>query len=406
EEADFVVKDTDIFKQNDVKALQCNHVVNEVNLGFNLVYKRKMMRFVRVSYLSNASDYDVITHGFPFCPKTDELKNAAASSGWHLDSFTQLSGMPDEKWYYLDNIWIKWSNRQKSTTVENGITTMWVGKNEQYDWCRSATWLNSKRWIQEIGECYNIAVKNQQSIDFFNKKSECLNFNIKFDIDENDTFLQNTKIDLNDFCVVSGNNYYQNVLDEENLNEIEQAIIYALNCAKTKIYQSHLSECTLKTKINPLFDLDKTVFVDSEYLTGNVKIKSIKIDVNFEEHSAENTIVCQFYKGFAGQNSDIFLIERQEPQPNMPDSVPLVFGNVFIASNQSEWTEQNAFVIRQLHNLQDKHYKFASVQLQFGLPDIEKEHTDALNVDIDLEEDIVIPDNSITVSFKCLGKGV
>ena len=453
---DFNIKCTDIKYSNfDFSGLQVGNVVNKVNLLFQFNYYRKMQRDLKQRYFWRiwgnmaATDADFIKAvnseygGFIPAPPVNGVLQAAAGAGWTLGDFS-YNGLPPAG-IYGGLYWnpnttnctkkIQVTDNKGRPVYKDGQPVMQCGEyqynNGENYFATNAEWTISKRWIQNIQENFNIELSNLGSIDLFGEKSENINFNLKLELAENESedwnnypcFFrpQGVRLENGDYAIDLSQNGYQDYL---------AALNYSLNVAKTKILRSHCdNNVKAELKFSPDFDLKHTVHFDTEFFNGNVKIYEIVHNIDLSKKTAFTTIQCKWFKGFNGD--DLTLpsrpvlpsIQRVKSQMTFTNhniykySRPSIANTVIIGGNQdinkdyciAKNGEDNLYgyviqiyIANSIPNPQNNYNRKASaIKFAVKTPDIEKESTDSLSVELNNYQNLEIPDNNIYMAMYC-----
>ena len=399
--------------------LNLGEIVNNIKIKFNFNYYRKIQRNTKIyynsGYGSHGGDSGVgfshgfneflnfvkIHHFFP-CPPINSVVSAFNGLDGVLGNFT-YSGLP------------------------NLAGTGLVSPMGLDYWCLSCGCDLARRWCQNVQENYNFSVKNENSIAFFNEKSEELSFNLKIDNENDRTDFIN---ELNCFRLPENSTIASNgdyVVNNDNSGVFAKAVNYALNVAKTKLYYAHFqNDISFDSMFMPDLDLSKSLMIDDNSFTGNVKVCEFTHEFDLSKRFAKTSVKCKWFKGFSG-DLDFNNISRQNiPFANSIKSVK--FGNIINkqytskmknndntiniktcltenvntswggSSNVEDINEQYGFIMQEtildsvvaatVGNIQ-------AVAFKVKTPEIEKESTDGVTVETAQSFNIFIPDNAI-----------
>jgi len=289
----------------DIKLNQCDvlgldfgiestsEIVNNIELNIKFNYTRFVQRDLPAVYepgmlIGGALSQDFIKiikqYGLVPVPRVDSVLSAVGGAGWVVGRFN-YSSIPD---------------------LSSGvIAPYYILDRESY--VMAASWIFSKRWTQNVQEEYTISIKNNQSIDFFNEKSEEITLNLR----QPESETADEKSDWQDYqCYFSppsgslkqGNDYF---LAETAINRQRWALgcAYALNLAKTKLLKAHyIKTAQIETFFNKNITLSSTVAVNADSFSGSLKTQEIIHTFNLTKKTAETTAKLKGFKGFNGDN--------------------------------------------------------------------------------------------------------
>ena len=373
--------------------LNLGEIVNHIKIKFNFNYYRKIQRDNYIIYDSgytglyfNAFKNFVKNHNFFPCPPVNSVVSAYQGLDGVLGQFG-YHGLPD-----LSN---------------SGLVSP-QGLNY---WCLAASARLARRWVQNIQENYNFSVKNDNSIKFFNEKSEELSFNLKVD-DENDRseFVSNFNcygVPYNSYTATNGDF----IVKYDHSGILNKAFNYILNVAKTKLYYAHFqNEISFDSLFMPVLDLSKSLMIDDNSFRGNVKVVEFTHEFDLTKRFAKTSVKCKWFKGFSGNS---YFYEVEKPQIPVQNFIikELRFGNKVNKTYTKNYN--NNQVNTCLKNSSDEQYGFImqelilndiyastvgnvqAVAFKAKSPEIEKESTDGLTVETEQSFNILIPDNAI-----------
>lgn len=403
--ADFTIQNCRI--TNDSLAfsvLNLGQITNKINLLFQFQYNRKIQRDLLMSYDNGLSGtrisefYQFVqTYHMVPCPQVNAVISAANGAGWVVGDF-RYSGLPPAAEYH------GWH---------------WSPSKYADNFAMSASWKASKRWVQSVQEDFKITLKNDSSIAFFDEKAEDLNFALKLPLDEDDTWGQNyqcyfapqgTQASNGDWIIDLSQSARQTYLDAFN---------YALNVARTKIFYSHCqNEIAFDYYVKPDATLSDTISVNTPYFQGNVKVCEITHIFDKEQITADTKFRAKWFKGFDGD--DLVIPARPQVPVSSGFTGQVSFGN-HITRTYSAGTQpsmvigssvkpddyciakdgydnlygyvMNEFIANQI--VAATVGKMSPVKFAVKTPDIEKEMTDGLTVEVENELNIAIPNSTI-----------
>lgn len=392
-----------------------NEIVNKVDIKFNYNYYRFIQRDITARYAPMYGSMGsfspefvriVKTYGVVPVPRIDTVLNTINGAGWTVGKF------------YYEHI------GDLSSGVLGGIS---IPNRESY--VMYAAWVFSKRWCQNVQEEYTITIKNDKSIAFFNEKKEEISFNLRQPENE----IEELKSDWQDYpCYFSPplggvwqNNDYIMPQNINNQIRYADAIQYALNVAKTKIYYSHFNnELSVELVFNKDIELKHTIGINNIEFSGNAKVLSIEHNFDLSKKYATTKVKANWFKGFDGGN-----IRQPErvvlPVVSQPQGV-LTFGNSWYkkySRNTMAWgglgvnlekdyclskngyDNQYGYILEEF--IANDIYAAASqgvlspVKFAIKTPDIEKEMTDGLTFKKEIEQDLSIPNTPVFAYRVC-----
>lgn len=385
------------------QGLKAAGVVNKINLTFQFQYPRKVQRNLTMRYQSiggygSTSNVDffrfVGTYHFIPAPPVNSLVQAIKGAGWNVMSFS-YAGLPD-------------------------ATEGWSPSIYQDYYATYAQWIAAKRWVQNCQENFEIAVKNQNSIDILSEKSEDIGFSLKVELSEDDDW-------QNEPCFTTtpsgnvGNGDFCEELSQADLQDYMQAFNYAFQVAQMKLYRSHRETAiTGDIAFNADFQLGNTVAIDSQYFTGEAVITEFSHSFDFGNQMAISSLKGQWIENLSGDYEDLPALPSRPPLPVPSVAANQVnFGNVvnkIYSSNNLNTQEpisfcENAEDDNQYGYVMNEYIADAinpatvgaisAVKVAIKTPDIEKASTDALTAEKVVEYDFSILGNSPVLKLPC-----
>lgn len=386
-----------------------NEIVNKIEIKFNYNYFRFIQRDINVEYnplmlAGGGLSYNFIdfikTYRTIPVPRIDTVLNAVNNAGWAVSNFF---------WETIPSL---------SSGVLGGITIL-----DRTSYVMYATWTISKRWCQNVQEEYNITIKNDESIAFFNDKKEEISFNLRQPDNEE------LKSEWQDypcyFLPPSGSvKFNSDWICPETAAEQQRyakAVQYALNVAKTKIYYSHFNnELQAEIVFNKNIELQHTIGINNVEFSGNAKVLSIEHTFDLSKKYATTKVKANWFKGFDGgeirQPERVVLPVVSQPQKKIS------FGNNIVTKYTRTTTPVSGggggklkdycvtkngldnlygyvfeeFIANTIPNVaQSYSTRMTPVKFAIKTPDIEKEMTNGLTAAVDIEQDLSIPDTPV-----------
>lgn len=411
---DLIIEQCPIFANSfSYSVLNLGEIVNKIKLLFQFNYYRKIQRDLAMSYdngYSGTRFNDFLAFYFNHrhipAPPVDSVITTANSAGW-----------------------VVWNFRY-STIPSLAGTGAVILDRESY--AMSAQWTASKRWLQNVQEENTVTLKNADSIAFFGEKSEEINFSMRLKDDENSSNWANdyqcyfrpqgTQADNGDWIIDLSQNKQQDYYN---------AMLYALNVAKTKMLNSHFgNECSFDYVLLPEIELKHTIGVNTNALQGNLRVQAITHTLDLKKRLGVSKITAKWFKGFSGDS--VYIPQRPAvPVAQRPSNIQTRFGNVLIKSYSTPQSggafitgvkkpsdyciakdgldNLYGYVMREyiLNDFDKNAYMGNVVALKFAIktPEIEKQSTDAVTVTSENEQNISIPETAISTYLPCLLRG-
>lgn len=410
---DLIIEQCPIFANSfSYSVLNLGEIVNKIKVLFQFNYNRQIQRDLRMEYnpmYSGTLFVDFIrfvgTHKFIPVPPVNSVITASNSAGWVVGDF-------------------------RYSTIPSLANTGVVIYNKD-DYAMYASWIASKRWLQNVQEENTVTLKNADSIAFFGEKSEEINFSMRFKNDENSSNW------ANDYqCYFSPNGIQAEngdwIIDLSGgkQQDYNKAMLYALNVAKTKMLNSHFgNECSFDYVLLPEIELKHTIGVNTAALQGNLRVQSITHTLDFKKRLGVSKITAKWFKGFSGDS--IYIPQRPAVPVAQMANAQTRFGNI-VLKKYSAGTPQGAVIVGDsikpsdyciskdgLDNLYGYVMeelilnqvvaatvgKVSAVKFAVKTPEIEKQSTDAVTVASENEQNISIPNNEINTYLPCRNRG-
>lgn len=387
-----------------------NEIVNKIEIKFNYNYYRFIQRDLIARYAPMYGSMGsfspefvriVTTYGVVPVPRIDTVLNTINGAGWTVGKF------------YYEHI------GDLSSGVLGGISIL-----DRESYVMYADWTISKRWVQNVQEEYNITIKNDESIAFFNEKKEEISFNLRQPENEE---LKSDWIDYPCYFAPPSGSVRVNsdwIQPESDIDRQRYAVAiqYALNVAKTKIYYSHFNnELQAEVVFNKDIELQHTIGINNVEFSGNAKVLSIEHNFDLSKKYATTKIKANWFKGFVGDN-----IRQPErvvlPVVSQPQGV-ITFRNSWYKKYSSNlptmslgggglekdycvekngYDNQYGYILEEnIANANATIGRVSPVKFAIKTPDIEKEMTDGLTATKEIEQDLSIPNTPVYAYRVC-----
>lgn len=393
--------------------MNLGEIVNKINLKFQFNYFRKIQRDIKVNYHSGAGgtmfnqwvEFSA-SHNFIAAPPVNAVMTAANGAGWVVGNFV-YSPIP--------------------SLAGTGL----VVHNLEY-YAATADWTISKRWVQNIQENIGVELKNSCSIGFFGEKSDELSFSVKIE-NEDDKWANDYQCYFRPHSNQAANGDYIIDLSQNAMQEYNNAMLYALNVAKTKMLNSHFgNECNFNYVFTPDLELRHTLGMNTNAIRGNLRVQEFTHSIDFDKKMSVTKIRAKWFKGFGGD--DISIPQRAiAPVSNFVNR-PIEYHNQVITEYSTDY-DGSAGVIPSSGGIQVADYCIAkdgldnlygyvmketvlndldpnikqgtlqAVKFAVKTPDIEKESTDALELSSDFVQNIAIPNTAVITYLPCRNRG-
>lgn len=457
ENADFEIGDCGIYKREPTfSVLPVGRVVNSVLIKFRNNYKRLHQYDLKQSYRGSQDPCKYNKYHHVLNPRRTSVETALSGTGWRYRILSS-AGLPRQGKYLCSiggDAYVFWKPAQGSVET-NGKTTKINSEVYQDDFITSATWILSKRWVQNIQQSIELTIKSDASIKLYGLNQRTDTYNSETDYDDKEftegaAYKQPEKGGTPSYNKVrgfvndgmfrwgwsnaddstgadgqiwsSGANGGQGVNNNWNgqdydfstkdqtrdSKDYQEVFTYAINKAKTSIYASHRENIlTLEMPFFPDVDLHHTLAVNAKFFTGNVKASAVTHTFDIASKTAETTIEGKFYKGFKGVNQTPVYNPRFEKfkgykgfKDNEYYQYSMHIVPRLIEQNQrllKQYMDEGGFLMRQKNDLPVGSVGSQLEEYKFVVhtPEIPKEYTDAYKYKNESTANIDIPDDAV-----------
>lgn len=407
---DLYIEQCPIFANSfSYSVLNLGEIVNKIKILFQFNYNRQIQRDLKMEYNPmfvstgfNAFLRFVGQHHFIPVPPVNSVITAANSAGWVVGDF-------------------------RYNTIPSLANTGLVIHNKD-DYAMYASWIASKRWVQNVQEENTITLKNADSIAFFGEKSEEINYSMRLKDDENSS---NWASDYqcyfrpNGVQVANGDLIID--LSQNKQQDYNKAMLYALNVAKTKMLNSHFgNECSFDYVLLPDIELKHTIGLNTAALQGNLRVQAITHILDLKKRLGVSKITAKWFKGFSGDS--VYIPQRPVIPVAQRANAQTRFGNIVLkkysAGIQQSFSDavgdsikpsdyciakdgldnlygyvMEEFILNQV--VAATVGKVSAVKFAVKTPEIEKQSTDAVTATSENEQNISIPNTAINTYLPC-----
>ena len=406
---DLIIEQCPIFDNSfSYSVLNLGEIVNKIKILFQFNYNRQIQRDLNMEYNPNYGSTGfndflrfVGQHNFIPVPPVNSVITAANSAGWVVGDF-------------------------RYSTIPNLAGTGLSVSNKD-DYAMYASWIASKRWLQNVQEETSITLKNSGSIAFFGEKSEEINFSMRLKDDENN-WANDYQCYFSPNGVQAANGDWIIDLSSNKQQDYNKAMLYALNVAKTKILNSHFgNECNFDYVLLPDIELKHTIGVNTAALRGNLRVQSITHTLDLKKRLGVSKITAKWFKGFSGnsvyipQRPIIPVAQRANAQTRFGNILQRDYayptqGGAYIPSDTIKPADYciakdgldnlYGYVMREtIANPNATVGKVSAIKFAVKTPEIEKQSTDAVTATSNNEQNINIPNTAIDTYLPCRNRG-
>ena len=402
------------YKSFSYSVLNLGEIVNKVKILFQFNYNRQIQRDLDMEYNpvylgSGFPDFlkFVGQHNFIPVPPVNSVITAVNGAGWVVGNF-QYEKIPS-----LAGTGLSIPNKD--------------------DYAMAASWIASKRWVQNIQEENTVTLKNDSSIAFFGEKSEEINYSMRLKDDENSSNWANAyQCYFSPKGVQAANGDWIIDLSSNKQQDYNKAMLYALNVAKTKILNSHFgNECSFDYVLLTEIELRHTIGLNTAALRGNLRVQSITHTLDLKKCLGVSKITAKWFKGFSGDS--VYIPQRPIIPVAQRANAQTRFGNILqrdSAYNINAGTFSDiidpaaaitptdyciakdgldnlyGYVMREtIANPNATVGKVQAVKFAVKTPEIEKQSTDAVTATSENEQNISIPNTAIDTYLPCRLRG-
>lgn len=411
---DLIIEQCPIFANSfSYSVLNLGEIVNKIKVLFQFNYNRQIQRDLRMEYnpmFLGTGFVDFLRfvglHKFIPVPPVNSVITAVNGAGWVVGRF-------------------------QYETIPNLAGTGLVVLNKN-NYAMYASWIASKRWVQNVQEENTVTLKNADSIAFFGEKSEEINFSMRLKDDENSSNWAN---DYQCYFAPNGvqaaNGDWIVDLSQSKQQDYNKAMLYALNVAKTKILNSHFgNECSFDYVLLPEIELKHTIGLNTAALQGNLRVQAITHTLDLKKGLGVSKITAKWFKGFGGDS--VYIPQRPAvPVAQRSSDTQTRFSNI-VLKKYSAGTPQGAIVFG--NSIKPSDYciskdgldnlygyvmeelilnqvvaatvgKVQAVKFAVKTPEIEKQSTNAVTATSENEQNISIPNTAIDTFLPCRLRG-
>lgn len=408
---DLIIEQCPIFANSfSYSVLNLGEIVNKIKILFQFNYNRQIQRDLNMEYSSPLTNIETFVnlHNFIPYPPVNSVITAANSAGWVVGNF-------------------------RYSPIGNLSTTNLIIRDKD-NYALIANWIASKRWVQNVQEENTITLKNADSIAFFGEKSEEINYSMRLKDDENSSNWANAyQCYFSPKGVQAANGDWIIDLSQSKQQDYNKAMLYALNVAKTKMFNSHFgNECSFDYVLLPEIELKHTIGLNTAALQGNLRVQSITHTLDLKNRLGISKITAKWFKGFSGDS--VYIPQRPVvPVAQRSSDTITHFGNIVLkkysAGTPQGWDSSGGDSIKPsdyciakdgLDNLYgyvmqeyilndiDKNAtrgKVSAIKFAVKTPEIEKQSTDAVTATSNNEQNINIPNTAISTFLPCRNRG-
>lgn len=341
------------YREPSVTIESSKRITNKINLTVNYLYQRLHQRQLTYTWqysgpvkngLPIRSENDIgrkLAYGTTV-PRRDMIANAASATGWYVTNL-QFTDVWPAGWYRYDGATLGWAPvategtlvntgtvDQQGNAVYTPVITKYIDNGALL--CRGATWRLKRRFAQNITETYNLTVQSTQSQALYGVIEENLTFQVSSDFDPQEWETNNlnrapdaqyTKYE----STPGSQTYYIN--RDDNRTDWNQAIVAAINKAKTQILRAHRdSRISFETFVSPRVELKHTISLTGKWVQGKGKVLMLEHRIN-PEGAASTSIDLALYRSVGSSSSSTFVA------PTQPTDINPVAGGG--ASLSSRW---------------------------------------------------------------------
>ncbi len=267
--ADITITDSDVYRrQPKTSPTSRSRLTNQVDISFDYRYTRKRHREKEFK-IEDLSFCDILDLGplGSFTLKTS-FYNYATSMDWLINDSS-----------------IVWEEMPFSTASTSPPCTVDIAYVQNLRFATSMTFDSSQRFSQTITENFTITVKAPQSIAQYGVVAWGQKNGYQYEYDSSEWE------DYKTYSAPTGgtsdpNDYY---IDEDGPStDFDDAVLTAINIAKTKIVKSHIdTQTNFETDLRLDFDLTKTIAFNTASITAHGKITAIDHNINFETRKGD-----------------------------------------------------------------------------------------------------------------------
>ncbi len=265
-------EDTILYQSIEVQLANRRELHNQVNISFQYRYQRLKQREIQFGYGYPLNFCDQINRSATL-PNVDMIQQAVSGTGWLLKNNVVFEHQRGPGWV---------------TCGDSGFGFLIKEEMRRY-LVREASFVLCKRFVQTVTENYQLQLQAPQSIAEFGKidTQENLSFEVACNTDKFVNIKQ-YQSSLNDAIVDSIGDF---VIEAEDRNILNHAIITKLNQAKTTILKSHRNNIiSFKTPLHPLIERQHTVRLDTTNVKAQGKVKHIIHECDFNQGLSLSTI--------------------------------------------------------------------------------------------------------------------
>lgn len=387
------------YRQPTLRLAEVGQVVNEVEIKLTRHYQRLRQR--NIYYQMNLGINVCQYAAYGKLPTLRAIAAAAEQTGWTLGGFnferSFRSGWVNCGGTKLGNV------RAKSdTTVVSGVFEL------------------AKRWVQPIGETYNLVVRNDASISRYGKLSESLGYAVTAENDIGDwisdipnahrdgpsyqlatgdyfvsPFLSRPTYKKWDLANAPNGDYYINLNDTDG--DFEKTYDVALATARTKILASHRQNTLdLEIKFLPEVSLTHSHEINHTFFKGTLKVASFTHTFDFIFGTGQTAIQYKFFQGDSSGGIASFNKPSFDMPANwVPYSKELWLGRVELEPEQN--VDNLWGMIYRKAVVSHRTQLYTPVAFRVRVPEVETQSTDSADQSKKISMGIGVPHTNIEV---------
>lgn len=386
--------------------LNLGEIVNKIKVLFQFNYNRKIQRDLQMRYSPSVFDWTkwVQEHHFIPFPKANLIMQAANGAGWVVGRF------------------------EYRPIGDLGGTGVVIYDKDSY--ATGASWIASKRWVQNVQEENTVMLKNADSIAFFGEKSEEISFSMRLKDDETEDNFNNYQCySIPNNSIRASNGDWIIDLSNDKQQDYNKAMLYALNVAKTKMLNSHFgNECNFEYMFFPEIELKHTIGLNTNALQGNLRVQAITHTLDLKKRWGVSKITARWFKGFGGDS--VYIPQRPIIPVAQRATYTAIYRNKIIKEYSSplmrNMTDGGGYAppdyciskdgYDNLYGYVMREYilnqvvaatsgNVSGIKFAVKTPDIEKQSTDGVVATSETEQNVSIPNTAINTYLPCRIRG-
>ncbi|MFO1259049.1 MAG: hypothetical protein U1E78_11660 [Gammaproteobacteria bacterium] len=272
EVADFRLTEEDIlYQQTRVQLANRRNLHNQSDITLQYRYQRFKQREILYDYRYPLSFCEQNAKGATL-PNTEIIEQAIEGTGWLIKDISYV--------HQRGSGWVTCGSVTSAFLISDELRKYLI---------RETRFTLAKRFVQTTTETYRLGLTAPQSINSVGAiaRKESTSFEVPADGD----IFKNIESYVPPIIGSTVDSVGDCVFEMENRAQLEKVVSTMLNQARTTILEAHRQNLvTFKTPLRPFFERHHTIFLDTQDVKAQGKIKHIIHECDFNEGSSQTTV--------------------------------------------------------------------------------------------------------------------